>query len=60
MKPKNFNDLLALIAVIGIIPALWILDGLAIIKLQPQIVGGTMVTWALIFQYYYRRAKRGK
>jgi hypothetical protein len=54
--PQNFNDLLALGALF-IIPTLWILQGKDIIDVQPEVTGALIVTWSLIFQYYFRKAK---
>lgn len=53
--PQNFNDLLALGAII-IIPVLWILQGKGFISMQPEVTGALIVTWSLIFQFYFRKA----
>lgn len=53
--PQNWNDVLALI-LIFIIPALWILHGMAIITIGEAVVGALIITWGNITQYYFRRA----
>jgi hypothetical protein len=54
--PQNFNDLLTLGALV-MIPALWVLQGKGVITTQPEVTGALIVTWSLIFQFYYRKAK---
>ena len=54
--PQNFNDLLALVLVL-LIPLLWILAGRGVIILPPEVLGALIVTWSLLIQYYYRKAK---
>ena len=54
--PQNFNDLLALGAIL-IIPALWVLQGKGIVNLNSEVTGALIVTWTIIFQFYYRKAK---
>jgi len=59
--PQNFNDLLCLCLMTAII-SLWILDGLESVafNLNDEVMGGTVVFFALIGQYYYRKAKTEK
>ena len=52
---KKFNDLLALITLIIIIPGLWVVSGLKIVTLPGEIIGSTIMAWGLILQYYFRR-----
>lgn len=55
--PQTFNDFLALLAFIGLIPALWILQGCSVIALPDEVTGATIVVWSLIGQYYFRKAQ---
>lgn len=55
--PQNFNDLLALLVIFIVIPAIWTLDGLNMIEFSPEVVGATILSWGLITQYYFRKAK---
>jgi hypothetical protein len=57
--PQNFNDLLATGAII-IIPALWVLQGLKVVDLPPEVTGALIVTWSLIVQFYFRKAQGGE
>ena len=50
---KNFNDRLALLIMV-LIPVLWVLDGRSVFTLKPEVIGATIVTWALVAQYYFR------
>jgi len=52
---KKFNDLLALITIVGIIPGLWVATGLKAIVLPGEIIGATIMAWGLVLQYYFRR-----
>ena len=58
MKPKSWNDILALILIVGI-PALWVL-GLEYqarnVPLDGEIKGALILAWGLIIQYYFRKA----
>ena len=51
---KSFNDRLALV-LLGLIPTLWVLGGLGVIALAPEVVGALIATWTLVVQYYFRR-----
>ena len=53
--PQNFNDFLALILIILII-GLWVVQGLGVIALRDDVNGGLTVLFALVVQYYFRRA----
>lgn len=54
MKPKNWNDVLALI-ILGAIISMWIVD--VFYPLRNEIVLGTLpATFILVTQYYFRRA----
>ena len=52
---KNFNNLLALLLGVVIIPLIWLLDGMGIIDVAGQVQGATIVVWTLIAQYYFRK-----
>ena len=56
---KTFNDRLALLVLI-IIPALWILQGLEVVSLAPEVTGALIVTWTLVIQFYFRRSPPGE
>ncbi len=51
---RTFNDRIGLILLVGL-PVLWVLDGRGVVALQREVVGATLVTWALVTQYYFRR-----
>jgi hypothetical protein len=51
----NFRNILALLAFIGIIPALWILEGKGTINVGDTIIGATIAVWTLIAQFYFRK-----
>jgi hypothetical protein len=57
--PANFNDFLCLF-LMAMIFVIWILDGLAIISFNPEILGATIAFFTLIGQYYYRRRPNEK
>lgn len=57
LRPQNFNDLLCLV-LIGIIETLWILQGLKLLELQPEVTGALIVTWTLLVQYYFRKKQK--
>lgn len=57
--PQNFNDLLCLFLMGGII-TMWILDGFELMELNGEIMGATIAFFTLIGQYYYRKAKEEK
>src|SRR4030043_499371 len=52
--PQNFNDLLCLILVGGII-TLWILQGFNTVCLPSEVVGALIATWTLVVQFYFRK-----
>ena len=53
--PQNFNDFLAVFAFLILIPSLWVWG-----DLSETVEGATIVTWVLIGNFYYRRAKKDK
>ena len=57
--PQNFNDLLALF-VIGLITALWIVQGCSKITLRDDVNGALVVLFTLVIQFYFRKSKEEK
>lgn len=55
MKIAQYNDALALILLAAIV-GLWVAVGRGWIELPGEILGGTLTTFALIVQFYFRRA----
>jgi len=55
--PQNFNDFLCLTG-LSVITALWILAGNKTITLPDVVIGATIVTWTLLFNFYFRRAPK--
>jgi hypothetical protein len=53
---RNTNDLLALLLLVLIIPALWLFQGMALINLPGEVLGALIAIWTLIAQYYFRKA----
>ena len=51
----NFRNILALLAFVGVIPAMWILQGAGIINVPEIVIGGTIAMWTLIGQFYFRK-----
>jgi len=51
----NFRNVLAALAFIGVIPALWIMDGAGIISLRPEVLGALIPVFTLIAQFYFRK-----
>jgi len=57
--PQNFNDLLAVILIFGII-TLWILQGYQVVQLPGEVSGALIATFTLVIQFYFRKAKEEK
>ena len=53
----TFNDFLALLLAVVVIPTLWIGQGLGELDLPGEVIGATITIETLITQYYYRKAK---
>ncbi len=53
---RNTNDLIALLLLIGVIPALWILQGLGRLTMPGEVIGATIMGWTLVLQFYFRKA----
>ena len=56
LAPQNFNDLLCLVLVVMIMAA-WILAGIKLLELPAEVTGALTVTWTLLVQFYFRKAK---
>lgn len=56
---KNFNELLALVLLVGIIPGLWIAQGRGALQMPGEIIGATIMAWGLLLQYFYRKKPPG-
>jgi len=52
--PQTFNDLLCLV-LITLIGGLWVLMGLGLLELPPEVTGALIVTWTLLVQFYFRK-----
>lgn len=52
---KGINDLLALLIIVLVFPALWVLDGRGVISLPGEVLGATIAAFTLIVQYYFRK-----
>ena len=53
---KNINDLLALLLLVVVIPAVWFLQARGIITLPGEVTGATIAGWMLVLQYYFRKS----
>lgn len=51
----NFNNILALLIDVIIIPGLWFVNGLGLIQLPEAVLGASIVVWTLIAQFYFRK-----
>lgn len=51
----NFRNILAVLAFIGVIPAIWIMDAAGVISLRPEVLGALIPVWTLIAQFYFRK-----
>ena len=57
---KTFRNLLAIIVVVGIIPGLWVAQGLSVLAMPEVIIGATIMAWGLILQFYFRKMPEGE
>jgi len=55
--PQTFNDLLALVLMVLVIPGLWIAIGVKWLEIPDVLTGATIPVWTLIAQYYFRKKK---
>ena len=54
MKPKNWNDILALFLLV-VIPLLWFMAAKGVAAFSAEVTGALIATWTLVVQYYFRR-----
>ena len=52
---KKFNDLLAILLAVVVIPGIWIGQGLGYLTLPGEIIGATIAIETLVAQYYFRK-----
>lgn len=57
---KDINDLIALILLVLVIPGMWIADSMAVLDLNGEVRGATIMGWTLILQYYFRKKLKEK
>lgn len=57
---QNTNDLIALLLLLVVIPALWIMQGLGWLTMPGEVIGATIMGFTLLLQYYFRRAPINK
>ena len=58
---KKFVELFAIIMGAGIIPVIWILQGLGLLDLTgTEIIGATIVGETLILQFFFRKKESGE
>lgn len=52
---KRFNDLLAIVLMVIVIPGLWVAIGLQYLDIPDVVTGATIPVWTLIAQHYFRK-----
>jgi hypothetical protein len=57
--PQNWNDCLSLVVIVGV-PVLWAWQGLKGWTMPEDINGAMSIAWALVIQFYFRRAPEVK
>ena len=58
--PQSFNDFLAILLGVIVIPGIWIAQGVCAVALPEGIIGASIAIETLIAQFYYRKAKEEK
>jgi hypothetical protein len=58
-SPQNFNDFLC-IFILAAIFLLWLLAGLEVLNLNPEILGATITFFTIIGQFYFRKSQNEK
>ena len=53
---KKFNDLLAILLGVVVIPAIWIVHGLGFLTMPGEVIGATIAVFTLVAQYYFRKS----
>ncbi len=56
--PQSFNDFLSLLLILAIV-TLWVLLGAEVLALPSEVTGALIVTWTLLVQFYFRKARSG-
>ncbi len=56
---KTTRDVLALAILLGIIPGLWVAEGLKLVTMPGEVIGATIMAWALILQFFFRKKGGG-
>ena len=57
LVPQNFNDTLALLVMVFVIPGMWIAQGVGVMNLPEGAMGASIALETLIAQFYFRKAK---
>ncbi len=57
---KNFRNLLALLLIVLVFPALWALQGLGILNIPEGVIGATIAIETLVAQFYFRKVPAGE
>ena len=52
---RKFNDWLALLLLVGIIPGLWVSSHW--LHYPGEIIGASIMAWTIVLQYFYRKGK---
>lgn len=60
MKIKNFNDVLALLLMVLVIPGLWVAIGLKFLDIPEVVTGATIPAFTMILTYYFRKKPPGE
>lgn len=53
---KNVRDIIALVLLLGIIPAMWLVPALISLQFPDQVTGALIMAWGLVLQFYFRKA----
>lgn len=54
---ERFNDILAILLGVIVVPGIWVVNGFGIINLSGEVVGATIAIETLIAQHYFRKLK---
>jgi len=55
MAWKTYRDRLMLFGGCILIPGLWVTQGLGIIALTPEVNGALILSWGLLWNFYFRK-----
>ena len=53
---ERFNDLLAILLAVIVIPLIWLGQGLGWLALPGEVIGATIAVETLVAQYYFRKS----